>query len=86
MPIEDMWQLAPEASVALIASQTSESGRAASKNVAGSARSGGFSSAVRLGRQDNDGPNSTRLRVRVSSSTPASREDTRLAIAELTGR
>ena len=46
MPIEDMWQLAPEASVALIASQTSASGRAASKTSAGSALSGGLSSAV----------------------------------------
>ena len=46
MPSEDMWQLAPEASVALIASQTSESGRAASKTSAGSALSGGLSSAV----------------------------------------
>ena len=46
MPIEDMWQLAPEASVALIASATSESGRAASKTSAGSALSGGLSSAV----------------------------------------
>jgi hypothetical protein len=41
-----MWQLAPEASVALMASQTSDSGRAASKTSAGSALSGGFSSAV----------------------------------------
>ncbi len=41
-----MWQFAPEASVALIASATSASGRAASSTSAGSALSGGFSSAV----------------------------------------
>ncbi len=46
MPIEDMWQLAPEASVALIASATSHNGSAALKTSRGSAESGGFSSAV----------------------------------------
>jgi hypothetical protein len=46
MPIEDMWQFAPEASVALRPSQTSASGRAASNTSAGSAESGGFSSEV----------------------------------------
>ena len=46
MPIDDMWQLAPDASVALIASATRASGRAAAKTSAGSALSGGFSSAV----------------------------------------
>ena len=46
MPIEDMWQLAPEASVALIASATSPKGRAASYTSSGSALSGGFNSAV----------------------------------------
>jgi hypothetical protein len=46
MPIDDMWQLAPEASVALSASATSANGRAASNTSSGSALSGGFSSAV----------------------------------------
>ena len=46
MPIDDMWQLAPDASVALTASATSFSGSAALSTSRGSAKSGGFSSAV----------------------------------------
>ena len=46
MPIDDMWQLAPEASVALIASTTFFKGSAAARTSPGSAESGGFSSAV----------------------------------------
>ena len=46
MPIEDIWQLAPEASVALIASATSHNGSAALNTSRGSAESGGFISAV----------------------------------------
>jgi hypothetical protein len=46
MPIDDMWQLAPEASVALMASATSFSGSAAESTSRGSAESGGLSSAV----------------------------------------
>ena len=46
MPIDDMWQLAPDASVALTASATSFSGSAALSTSRGSAESGGFSSAV----------------------------------------
>ena len=46
MPIDDMWQLAPEASVALIASATSHNGSAALNTSRGSPESGGFNSAV----------------------------------------
>ena len=44
--MDDMWQFAPEASVALIASATSAIGRAAVNTSSGSALSGGFISAV----------------------------------------
>ena len=46
MPMEDIWQLAPDASVALMASATSFKGSAAFSTSRGSAESGGFSSAV----------------------------------------
>src|SRR5690242_10317408 len=50
MPKLDMCTLAPEASVALMASATSDSTSAASYTACGSAESGGFSSAVTANR------------------------------------
>ena len=46
IPMDDMWQLAPDASVALMASTAPLSGSAALKTSRGSAESGGLSSAV----------------------------------------